>query len=153
MDFYIRAMVNSDLSGVLDALASLDPTLAEVSTSSLKSAVSRRSALGWTLSTFVAVNKADNSILGTATLFIEPKLIHAGAFAGHIEDVAVLKSCQGAGIGKALIVHCVEVAKTRQCYKVILDCSRENLEFYEKCGFEIDNFGMRLDISVPQAKE
>jgi len=30
----------------------------------------------------------------------------------------------------------VEHAKAKGCYKVILDCSAENVAFYEKCGLE-----------------
>ena len=64
----------------------------------------------------------------------ETKLIHNFGRVAHIEDVVVDKSMQGYGLGKKLL----EIAKkeSKDCYKIILDCSSENVGFYKKCGFE-----------------
>ena len=84
--------------------------------------------------TFVLEN--DDQIVGTATLFIEPKLLRNFSFVGHIEDVVVNERYRQNGIGKGLINHLTEIAKVKGCYKVILDCSQENVGFYGKCGYE-----------------
>ena len=38
-------------------------------------------------------------------------------------------------MGHLLMRKLAEVSKDAGCYKVILDCSEDNVEFYEKCGF------------------
>lgn len=41
---------------------------------------------------------------------------------------------RGLGLGKKLIGRLVEMAREAGCYKVTLECSDENVEFYGKCG-------------------
>ena len=74
-------------------------------------------------------------IIGSSAIFIETKIIHNFGKVAHIEDVIVHNEFRGKGIGKMLIEKCIEVAKQNGCYKIILDCSEHNCEFYEKCGF------------------
>lgn len=74
-------------------------------------------------------------IIGTATILIETKIIHNFGKVGHIEDVIVDNTFRGKGLGKLLIQKCIEYAKSCDCYKVILNCSDENINFYTKCGF------------------
>ena len=75
-------------------------------------------------------------IVGMATCFIEDKLIHNFGKVGHIEDVIVDKKIRKCGIGKKIINACIDHAKNNNCYKIILDCLKHNIGFYEKCGFE-----------------
>lgn len=74
-------------------------------------------------------------VLGTASLLLERKLIRAGALCAHIEDVVVDSSARGLGLGRRLVEHLTSIARARGAYKVILDCSRDNVEFYGRCGF------------------
>lgn len=74
-------------------------------------------------------------IVGVATLLVERKLLRGGSVAGHIEDVVIAPSHQGQKLGKVLIDACVSLASRLGCYKVILDCERRNVGFYEKCQF------------------
>lgn len=76
------------------------------------------------------------TIIATATLFIEKKFIRGCASCGHIEDVVVDGGYRGKQLGKRVIERCMEEAKARGCYKVILDCSEANASFYAKCGLE-----------------
>lgn len=96
--------------------------------------------------TFVAVDEA-GSVVGTASVFAEPKLLRGGCMAAHVEDVAVRPDAQGKGVGAALVKHCVEYARVAGCYKVVLNCDPKNVPFYEKCGFRVtpDAF-MRIDL-------
>ena len=84
----------------------------------------------------VAVDETSNTVVGSATLLIEPKLIHGGSSAGHIEDVVVLDSWRGTGLGRTLVRRLVALATQRGCYKVLLDCAPHNIQFYNKCGLE-----------------
>jgi len=88
---------------------------------------------------------SENIIVGCSTIIIEDKIIHEGGKVGHIEDVVVNNDYRGKGIGKLLINHCVGVGKKIGCYKIILDCDKDNNMFYEKCGFKPHGVCMRLD--------
>lgn len=93
---------------------------------------------------WVIHDTVDNQIVGTATLLIEPKFIHNCGLVGHIEDVVLKKSTQGTGLGKQIVTFLAEKAKLRGCYKVILDCTKETIGFYEKCGFTVKNTQMAV---------
>ncbi|MGC1932860.1 MAG: GNAT family N-acetyltransferase [Candidatus Nitrosopolaris sp.] len=93
---------------------------------------------------FVAVKK-DGEIVGSNTLLIEQKFIHNGGKVGHIEDVATKKGYEGMGIGTALVGRSLRFARQMKCYKVILDCSEENVPFYKKIGFKEYEVSMRYD--------
>ena len=84
-------------------------------------------------------------IIGTASALIEHKMLHYGSKVGHIEDVVVANRTRAKGIGKSLVERCIEFCRTNGCYKVILDCSNENIPFYENCGFRVVQHGMRRD--------
>lgn len=85
-------------------------------------------------------------VMGTASIYIESKFLHCGSKVGHIEDVVVDKNCRTKGVGKSLIMECLDYAKEQQCYKVILDCSLTNVPFYVKCGFMPDGYCMRNNL-------
>lgn len=95
---------------------------------------------------FVIKNDADGRIIATATALIENKFIHKLSSVCHIEDVVVDSKHRNNGLGKKLIEHCVEYAKSKGCYKIILNCSEKNIQFYEKCGFKNKNVEMSLYI-------
>jgi len=108
------------------------------------------------INTFNTINKTNNidiyvgiieeSIVCTATVIIEQKIIHNGSKVGHIEDVVVDSKYRSRGIGKKIISYCVEKIKENNCYKAILDCDEKNIGFYEKNGFKQKGVMMRLDI-------
>ena len=93
----------------------------------------------------IAVAVSDGVVVGAATLLVESKFIHDGGIAGHIEDVVVRADLQGNDIGKKIMEHLLSVAKSRGCYKVVLDCTDEVKPFYEKLGFRLGGNQMRLD--------
>lgn len=79
-------------------------------------------------------DKETGKVVASGTLIFEYKFIHECGVAGHIEDVVVDASYRGQQLGKALIRRLVSLAEQEGCYKVILDCAQNNVEFYEKCG-------------------
>ncbi len=85
-----------------------------------------------------------NSIIGSITILIEPKLIHNMGLVGHIEDVVVDINFRGLKLSKLLVSKAIEVAKNYGCYKIILDCSDLNKSVYEKCGFTNNGNQMSL---------
>ena len=92
----------------------------------------------------IIIAKYKKNIIGSVTLLIEPKFIHDLSYVAHIEDVVVHSECRGFGIGKHMIMKAVEVSKEYGCYKVILDCSDDCVEFYKKCGFKVKEHHMAL---------
>ena len=81
------------------------------------------------------VAEADGNLIGFIVFF--PRRDHL-----HIENVAVLPSSQGQGLGKSLIAYAEQEARHRGIGAVELYTNvkmTENLEFYPKLGYiEID---------------
>lgn len=92
------------------------------------------------------IESGDKVMVAMGTIFIEHKLIHNCSCVGHIEDIVVHEKYRNMNFGKFLIDYLVNIAKERQTYKVILNCSEENMRFYQKCGFHKSNLEMRLNI-------
>ena len=141
-DVKIRELQEKDLfNGFLESLDSLrkasdlDPKKAK---SIFKKIKSRSDHI-----IYVAVQ--DSKVIGSATIFIEPKFIHDGSSVGHIEDVVVRKDQQGEGIGQKLIEALLEYAEKKGCYKTVLDCKDEVMPFYKKLGFKHHSNSMRFD--------
>eukprot|EP01083_Nonionella_stella_P049084 130927_1 len=84
---------------------------------------------------FVIEDKSKHLIIGTITLLIEQKFLHACSRVGHIEDVVTDVNYRGKGLGKLICNYAVNYAKQNGCYKVILDCNDKNVGFYKRCGF------------------
>lgn len=80
---------------------------------------------------------SSNNIIASGTLLIENKIIHNISKVAHIEDIVTDSKFRGKGYGKIMIEYLIEKAKEHQVYKIILNCSDENIKFYEKCGFEL----------------
>jgi glucosamine-phosphate N-acetyltransferase len=92
---------------------------------------------------------ATGNLLGSGTLLIEPKFIRGGSLVGHIEDIVVRKTNKR-GYGLSIVTSLCEIAKAKGCYKVILDCSDENIPFYRKCGMTLS--GREMSLYFPKAK-
>ena len=58
--------------------------------------------------------------------------------------IVVDKNKRGLGLGFKIIKYLTDIAKEEKCYKVILNCSEENVTFYEKCGFKQKSKQMSL---------
>jgi len=84
-------------------------------------------------------------VTGTITCIVEPKFIHGFKNVGHIEDIVVDKDHRGKGYGKLLLFKAIKFANKSNCYKIILNCSKDNIGFYESCGFTSGNYEMRFD--------
>lgn len=85
----------------------------------------------------------DGIVVATAAIIIEPKFY---GNVGHIEDVATHPDYRGRGFGKNAVAACLEIARSRRCYKCILDCADKNVDFYTKIGFRRFEQQMRIDL-------
>jgi glucosamine-phosphate N-acetyltransferase len=87
--------------------------------------------------------------LGTATLIIQRNLTHEGKSYGHIENVVIDHKYKGNGLGRARVLKLLNIVWESNCYKITLDCSAENIPFYEKSGFErTGEVEMRVDFGA-----
>ena len=87
----------------------------------------------------IYVLEENNKLLAAGTILFERKFIHNISLYGHIEDIIVKKEYQKKGYGKLLIKNLIDVCKTNNCYKILLDCSDNLISFYEKCGFKLNS--------------
>lgn len=87
-------------------------------------------------------------IVGTTTLFVEPKFINKGMRVGYIEDVSVRKGHEGLGIGSKLVTYATKHGiSVERCEKILLYCSEKNRQLYEKLGYKLaaDTFVMKFE--------
>ena len=137
----IRQMVAPDLKrGFIKALCALS----DVNLTFEQAVPVFQRRLNSGLHTYVA--ETDGEIVGTASVFIEPKFIHSGGLVGHIEDVAVAPDRNGEGIGGALVKHLIQHCRDLGCYKILLQCTPELLRYYEREGFQQWVCNMRMDL-------
>jgi glucosamine-phosphate N-acetyltransferase len=85
---------------------------------------------------YVFEDSINKVVVGTVTILIEDKIIHDMGKVAHIEDLVVDPKYRGAKLGKTLLEKMTEIAKNAKCYKIILDCSQDNEDFYIKCQFK-----------------
>ena len=92
----------------------------------------------------IFVIEDEGKIIASITLLIEMKIIRKLSKVGHIEDVVVSNEYRGKGLAKDLINYCINFSKNKDCYKLILNCNKDLVNFYSKFGFENKNTQMSL---------
>ena len=60
-------------------------------------------------------------------MMLERKFVRSAGLVGHIEDIAVSKFMQGRKLGLRIITTLEGIGRAMGCYKIILDCSKENI--------------------------
>ncbi|KAH8917426.1 glucosamine 6-phosphate N-acetyltransferase [Atractiella rhizophila] len=92
--------------------------------------------------TVVIVELATDQIVGVGTIFVERKFLRNFGKVGHIEDIAVSDKIRGKGLGKRVIEALTGIGEKVGVYKCILDCNKDNIGFYEKCGYTHKEYEM-----------
>lgn len=133
----IRALAQSDMDAVIELLQSIS----EFTPSKSEYFLIWNSFCQQTnVHSLVAV--IDTQIVGYGSIVIEKKI--RGGKLGHIEDIVTHSLYRKKGIGKAIIDALFDFAKLNGCYKVALQCKEHNVEFYEKCGYEVSGQAMQI---------
>jgi len=83
-------------------------------------------------------------IIASGTILIEPKFIRGGKSVGHIEDIVVKNTYRGRHISCDILYLLKNVAREKQCYKVILNCNEQVKRVYEISGFKEKGIQMAL---------
>ncbi|CAM6089638.1 unnamed protein product [Calypogeia fissa] len=131
--FVLRALQQSDFhKGYLQLLEQLTK-VGNISEEEFTSRLEQVQNAGDSYKIAVIEDLDKKQIVATGTVLIELKFVRNCGKAGHIEDVVVDQSTRGQHLGQRMVEHLTKVAKEVGCYKVILDCSKENVPFYEKC--------------------
>jgi glucosamine-phosphate N-acetyltransferase len=140
-DLHIRPLSGRDFDcGFLELLSQLSPV--DLGPGSARAIFNKR--LKARVYTWVAVDQ--DRPIATASMFVEPKWIHAGGKVAHIEEVVVDSAYRNRGVGLKLIRALEREARAKGCYKMILDCPAEAVAFYERCSFRAHETAMRLDL-------
>jgi len=77
-------------------------------------------------------------IVGIASIIFLPRLNRLN-FEMYVPEIIVLKEYQNQGIGKKLIIACIELAKEKKCHRIRLESGnkrKESHQFYKNLGFE-----------------
>jgi glucosamine-phosphate N-acetyltransferase len=91
----------------------------------------------------VIYSKNEHKIIGSGTIFKINKL-HNNPI-GQIEDVIINNKFRGFGYGKLIINELINFGLNDfKCYKIILNCLDKNIQFYEKCNFQVAGVEMKL---------
>ena len=143
----IRDAEDDDLPGVLKVLAEsgIDGGQSFTLEEAREHFARIRRLPNWRL--LVAV--IDGEIAGSYTLLIMDKLGKRGTPAGVVEDVAVLPSRQGQGIGRAMMEHARVECRRAGCYKLALSSNFKRTDahrFYDSLGFESHGFSFLTDL-------
>ncbi|KAG8892994.1 hypothetical protein FRC00_011229 [Tulasnella sp. 408] len=69
---------------------------------------------------------------------MERKFIRDLSLVGHIEDISVDKGVQGKRLGFRVVTALAEISENLGAYRTILDCHEDNVPFYVKCGFKLE---------------
>jgi glucosamine-phosphate N-acetyltransferase len=82
----------------------------------------------------------NDKLIGYGSINLEMKL-KKGLMA-YIEDVVVHKEFRNKKIGKMIVDYLIKVTQKEGCYKIKIDCSKNNILFYKKLGFKVNGFSM-----------
>jgi glucosamine-phosphate N-acetyltransferase len=82
----------------------------------------------------------NDKLIGYGSINLEMKL-KKGLMA-YIEDIVVHKEFRNKKIGKLIVDYLIEVTEKEGCYKIKIDCSKNNILFYKKLGFKGNGFSM-----------
>ena len=94
--------------------------------------------------TRIYVLEDKNKLYATGTILTEKKFIHDFSLYCHIEDIIVKNEFKGKGYGTLLMKKMIDICKQKRCYKMLLDCDIQLIQFYEKCGFTNSGFQMTI---------
>ena len=96
----------------------------------------------------IIVYESNNgALIGTITLLKRENLTHKARPVAYIENVVVDEQYRNKGIGIQLVKKAIKIAKKWNCYKIILTCKPELINFYGKLNFkEFKEIALKLDM-------
>jgi len=87
----------------------------------------------------IYVSEMESVVIGVYSLLIMDKLAHKRTPSAILEDIVVATSRQRQGVGKALVAHAMDMARSKGCYKLVLSSNARRTDahrFYDQLGFQ-----------------
>jgi GNAT superfamily N-acetyltransferase len=134
----IREAVKADVPRLLELYEELQPADRPVDVNTALGVWERAANGGVTY--FVA--ECDGIVAATCYVAIIPNMTRRCSPIGYIENVVTANPYRRQGIGRKLMAAAVAYAKSRGCYKAILQSGAKRTEahdFYESIGFDGDS--------------
>jgi GNAT superfamily N-acetyltransferase len=95
----------------------------------------------------LVVALVDSQVVGTADFLIVPNLTYHGRPWAIVENVVVADAARRTGVGKALMEHLIELARTAGCCMLQLISGKHRVEahdFYRSMNFDAAAEGFKL---------
>lgn len=148
-DFTIREAIKPDLKAIValladDALGKGREDLSEETFASYERAFADIQSDPRHM---ILVAEQDGEIIGCLQLSFLPGLTYRGQERAQIEGVRVAAGRRRRGIGRALVLHAIDLARERKSVLVQLATHRQRADaaaFYEALGFTESHRGMKL---------
>ena len=99
-------------------------------------------------SKFILVAVINSKIVGLVSIILLRRLNRA-KFEMYIPELVVKNEFRYSGIGKKLISECIQLGKSKKCYRIRLESGtkrKESHKFYEDLGFEKSGFSFSLNL-------
>lgn len=148
MQVHIREAVEEDISGILSLYNQPSMDSGNILTLEEAKVIFLRMRQYPDYKVYVA--ESEGELVGTFALAVMDNLGHLGQASGIIEDVVVLESKQGHGIGRLMMEYALSLCKAKGCYKAALSSNlkREAAHrFYESLGFKKHGYSFLMDLS------
>ncbi len=133
----IREIIEQDAGDMAELIRQLSPAEVSVTEKMVDAIRAKIAAIAQLSHMKIFGYEQDGRIVGTCTLGRIEGLSKGCRPFAVIENVVVLDSVRGQGIGKQLVRHAMAQAEDWNCYKVILETGTQDewkLRFYEACG-------------------
>lgn len=139
----IRQAQEKDIEGIL----AIQPQIYRVEGSDPKAEEALKEQLKDETCSILVAEK-DGKIIATSTIYYIMVAVRSQPYA-LFEGLVVDKSERGNGTGTAMLKEMVEIAKYKNCYKIIFTSGedrKEAHEFYKKMGFKQWGVEFRMDL-------
>jgi GNAT superfamily N-acetyltransferase len=133
----IREINAQDALDMAELIRQLSPAEVEITAGLVSALQTKIAALAKLDHMQIFGYETEGRIVGTCTLGRVEGLTKGCRPFAVIENVVVLDSIRGRGIGRQLVCHAMMQAEQWNCYKVILETGSQEpwkLRFYEDCG-------------------
>jgi GNAT superfamily N-acetyltransferase len=95
------------------------------------------------------VAEIEGEVVGVYSLLIMHKLAHKCTPSAILEDIVVATSRQRQGLGRAMVSHAMDMARSKSCYKLVLSSNARRTDahrFYDQLGFQ--RHGISLHVAL-----
>ena len=87
----------------------------------------------------IYVAEMEGRVIGVYSLVIMDKLAHKRTPSAILEDIVVATSLQRQGVGKVMVAHAMDMARSKGCDKLVLSSNARRTDahrFYDQLGFQ-----------------